>query len=116
MDGCKVTCTEDEFSKAKKSIETYFEKNRWKNVLSDKFILLYILLCVCGILTLGIMAVHFSKIALTIGILLVIVGAFLLWRRIVDLGGLLKEKKRLAVQKIEHCLEELREWRNVLHQ
>ena len=31
-------------------------------------------------------------------------------------GGLLKEKKRLAVQKIEHCLEELREWRNVLHQ
>ena len=116
VDGCKVTCTEDEFSKAKKSIETYFEKNRWNNMLSDKFILLYILLCACGILTLGIMAVHFSKIALTIGILLVIVGAFLLWRRIVDLGGLLKEKKRLAVQKIEHCLEELREWRNVLHQ
>ncbi len=116
VDGCKVTCNEDEFSKAKKNIETYFDKNRWKNVLSDKFVLLYILLCACGILTLGIMTVHFSKIALTIGILLVIVGAFLLWRRIVDLGGLLQEKKRLAVQKIEHCLEELREWRNLLHQ
>ncbi len=116
VDGCKVTCNEDEFSEAKKNIETYFDKNRWKNVLSDKFVLLYILLCACGILTLGIMTVHFSKIALTIGILLVIVGAFLLWRRIVDLGGLLQEKKRLAVQKIEHCLEELREWRNLLHQ
>ena len=116
VDGCEVSCSEDEFSKAKKSIETYFDKNRWKNVFSDKFVLLYILLCACGILTLGIMTVHFSKIALTIGILLVIVGAFLLWRRIADLGGLLQEKKRLAVQKIEHCLEELREWRNLLHQ
>ena len=116
VDGCEVSCSEDEFSKAKKSIETYFDKNRWKNVFSDKFVLLYILLCACGILTLGIMTVHFSKIALTIGILLVIVGAFLLWRRIADRGGLLQEKKRLAVQKIEHCLEELREWRNLLHQ
>ena len=116
VDGCEVSCSEDEFSKAKKSIESYLDKNRWKNVFSDKFVLLYILLCAGGILTLGIMTVHFSKIALTIGILLVIIGAFLLWRRIVDLGGLLQEKKRLAVQKIEHCLEELREWRNLLHQ
>ena len=61
VDGCEVSCSEDEFSKAKKSIESYLDKNRWKNVFSDKFVLLYILLCAGGILTLGIMTVHFSK-------------------------------------------------------
>lgn len=115
IDGCEVTCTEEEFEQSKKTVETYYEKNRWKHILSDKFTLLYILLCVCGLLTLGIMAFSFSKVALTIGILLVIAGAFLLWRRIVEMGNVLQEKKRLAVQKLKNSLRELEEWRAAFH-
>ena len=83
--------------------------------MADKFTLLYILMCVCGILALVIMAFSFSPIALTIGILLVIIGAFLLWRRIVELGREIQEKKRLAVQKLQHCLQELEDWRTLFH-
>lgn len=115
IDGCEVTCSEHDFEQNKKTVEDYYDKNKWKHILSDKYTLLYILLCACGLLTLGIMAVHFSKVALTVGILLVIVGAFLLWRRIVELGQSLKEKKRLSVQKLKHCLQELEEWRTMFH-
>ncbi|MEE1031196.1 MAG: hypothetical protein U0L12_03545 [Ruminococcus sp.] len=115
IDGCQVTCSEHEFDKTKPIVENFFEKNRWKHILADKFTLLYILMCVCGLITLGILLVSFSPIALTIGILLVLVGAFLLWRRIVELGAEIQEKKRLAVQKLQHCLQELGQWRELFH-
>lgn len=115
IDDCTVTCNEHEFNRAKPVIENYFDKNKSKNVLSDKFVLLYILLCACGILALVIMAFKFSPVALTIGILLVVVGAFLLWRRIVEVGRTLEEQKRLAVQKLQHCLQELEDWRTLYH-
>ena len=108
-----MTCSEHEFDKTKPIVENFFEKNRWKHILADKFTLLYILMCVCGLITLGILLVSFSPIALTIGILLVLVGAFLLWRRIVELGAEIQEKKRLAVQKLQHCLQELGQWREL---
>lgn len=72
-------------------------------------------MCACGLITLGILLLSFSSIALTIGILLVIVGAFLLWRRMVELGAEIQEKKRLAVQKLQHCLQELGQWRELFH-
>ena len=100
---------------SKPVIENYFEKNKWKHMLSDKFTLLYLLMCACGLITLGILLLSFSSIALTIGILLVIVGAFLLWRRMVELGAEIQEKKRLAVQKLQHCLQELGQWRELFH-
>jgi len=53
----------------------------------------------------------FSPIILTIGILLGVTGAFLLWRRIVDLGKILKEKKRKAKLLLKQALAELGEWR-----
>lgn len=115
IDGCQVNCSEYEFEKTKPVIENYFEKNKWKHMLSDKFTLLYLLMCACGLITLGILLLSFSSIALTIGILLVIVGAFLLWRRMVELGAEIQEKKRLAVQKLQHCLQELGQWRELFH-
>lgn len=115
IDGCTVTCNEYEFDRTRPIIENFFEKNKWKHIMADKFTLLYILMCVCGILALVIMAFSFSPIALTIGILLVIIGAFLLWRRIVELGREIQEKKRLAVQKLQHCLQELEDWRTLFH-
>ncbi|XCP84523.1 hypothetical protein ABXS75_15915 [Roseburia hominis] len=113
---CQIVCTEHDFEKGKKQVEEYYERNKWKHILSDKFTLLYLLLIACGIITLVIMAFQFSKVALTIGILLVIVGTFLIWRRIVELGDAIKEKKRLGVQKLRHCLTELSQWRELFHQ
>ncbi len=115
IDGCTVTCNEHEFERTKPIVQNFFDKNKGKKIMSDKFTLLYILLCVCGLLTLTIMAFYFTPVALTIGILLVVVGAFLLWRRIVELGKEIEEQKRLAVQKLQHCLQELEDWRTLFH-
>ena len=57
----------------------------------------------------------FSPFALTVGILLVLAGTFLLWRRIVDRQAVLKEQKRLSLLKLQHCLEELGTWREQYH-
>lgn len=121
IDGCMLSCREDEFEAPKQTLENYYAKNKFKNIFSDKFTLIYLLITVCGLLALGIMGVqlaggHFSKVALVIGILLVLVGVFLLWRHIVDLQGLLKEKERLSIQKLRHCLTELGEWRTAYYQ
>lgn len=115
-EGCQITCAEADFEQGKKQIEDYYDKNKWKHMLSDKYMLIFILMTICGFLTLGIMALHFSKVALTIGILLVIVGVFLIWRRISELGEVLKEKERLGVQRLKHCLTELGEWRSLFHE
>ena len=58
---------------------------------------------------------HFSPVALTIGILLVLVGVFLLWRQIVSVTEKLKEQQRLGVQRLQHALSELGEWRVAFH-
>ena len=40
-------------------------------------------------------------------------GGFLLWRRIVDVGKMLDERKRLAHVKLQQALEELARWRSL---
>ena len=63
----------------------------------------------------GLWPIVISAFMLTLGILLVLVGAFLLWRRIVDRMNVLKEKKRLSIVKLGHCLDELGQWREQFH-
>lgn len=116
IDGCRITANENDFERGKQEIEEFYRKNKLKNILSDKQTLLYILITVGGLLMLGIMGIqlaggHFSKVALVIGILLVLVGSFLLWRQLVDVTEILKERERLGIQKFKHCLTELGEWR-----
>lgn len=120
VDGCEVTCTENDFSKGKESIEQYYEKNKWKNVFADKFIKIYGLIALVGLVMLVIMGIqlgkgHFSPVALTAGILLVLLGVFLLWRQTVVMLEQLKEKQRLGIQRLQHALEELGEWRSLYH-
>lgn len=120
VDGCEMTATENDFAKCKDIVEQYYEKNKWKTVFKDKFSLIYSLITIVGLLALVIMAVqlangHFSPVVLTLGILLVLVGAFLLWRQIVAVLEQVKEKQRLSVQRIQHALTELGEWRKCYH-
>jgi hypothetical protein len=112
IDGCKLTCDEDEFESAKPTLEKHYDKNKWKEVIKDKFILIYGALCAVALITLIVMPFKFSKIALTIAILLGLAGSFLLWRRIVDLGKILREKQRQGVLKLKQALDDLRQWRS----
>lgn len=113
VDGCDVVCGENDLQTARETVSNYYQSTRFSSTIKDKFSLIYILMCVVGVATLGIMlAVGFNPVALTIGVLLVLAGVFLLWRRIVELLAIHREKERLSLQKLAHCLEELREWRN----
>ena len=74
--------------------------------------MIYGALCAVALIILIIMSFAFSKVALTLGMLIGLAGSFLLWRRIVDLGKILREKKRLGVLKLKQALDELRQWRS----
>lgn len=118
VDGCEITCTEDDFEQGKESIENYYQKNRWKDVLADKYIKIYGLITIAGILLLVIMGIQlakgsFSPIALTAGILLVLLGVFMLWRQTAAMLEQLKERQRLSIQRFQHALEELGQWRTL---
>lgn len=111
IDDCTLKCGENDFEVSKTALEKFYDKNKMKDTLKDKFVLIYIAICFASLLTLGIMIFAFSKVALVIGILLGLVGSFLLWRRIVDVGKIIKEKKRQGVNKLKQALNELKQWR-----
>jgi len=111
IDDCKLVCNEDDFESAKSTLENFYEKNRWKEIIKDKFFIIYSVVCIVALSILIIMAFAFSKVALTLGILIGLAGSFLLWRRIVDLKKIMNEKKRLGILKLKKALDELRQWR-----
>jgi hypothetical protein len=111
IDGCTLVCDADDFEAAKPTLEKHCDQNKPKKMLRDKFVLIYGALCVAALIILVIMPFAFSKVALTIGVLIALAGSFLLWRRIADLEKILQEEKRLHVLKLRHALNELRQWR-----
>ena len=106
---------ENEEEEQAAKLETYFSKNRMKDLFADKQVKIYSVICLAAILVLVIMAFSFSPVALTIGVLGGVLGGFLLWRRLVDVGIILDEKKRLAHVKLRQALEELGQWRKLFH-
>jgi len=108
---CELECSEDDYSKGAAALDRHHDKNKLKKIFEDKQVLVYTGICAVALLMLLILFGFFSPIILTIGILLGVTGAFLLWRRIVDLGKILKEKKRKAKLLLKQALAELGEWR-----
>lgn len=115
IDGCSLSCREDEEELQLRKMDTFFSRNRLKDLFADKYIQIYSLACLVALLILVVMAFSFSVVALTIAVLAGVLGGFLLWRRIVDVGRMLDEKKRLAFIKLQQALEELRQWRKLFH-
>lgn len=115
IDGCSLQCREDEEDLQLRKMDEYFTKHRLKNLFADKYIQIYSGICLVALLILVVMAFSFSVVALTIAVLAGVLGGFLLWRRIVDVGRILDEKKRLAFVKLQQALEELRQWRKLFH-
>jgi hypothetical protein len=112
IDQCELICNENDYDNMKQILERHYDKNRWKDVIKDKFFLVYTVMCAVAVVILAIMPFKFNKIALTFAILIGLAGSFLLWRRIVDLGKILREKMRQGVVCFKHVLDELRQWRN----
>lgn len=115
IDGCSLQGREDEEDLQLRKMDEYFTKHRLKNLFADKYIQIYSGICLVALLILVVMAFSFSVVALTIAVLAGVLGGFLLWRRIVDVGRILDEKKRLAFVKLQQALEELRQWRKLFH-
>ena len=111
IDECELSVREDEAELQAAQLDAYFNKNKLKHYLADKQIKIYGVLCIAALLILIIMAFSFSPAALTIAVLLGVVGGFLLWRRIVDVGKILAEKRRLAHVKLGQAIGELAQWR-----
>ena len=78
IDDCKLVCNEDDFESAKSTLENFYEKNRWKEIIKDKFFIIYSVVCIVALSILIIMAFAFSKFALTLGILIGLAGSFFL--------------------------------------
>lgn len=116
IDGCSLTCKEDEAEEQAGKLDAYYNKNRLKNLFSDQYVKIYSVICLAAVLILIVMAFSFSPIALTIAVLAGVLGGFLLWRRIVDVGRILEEKKRLSMVKLQQALEELGQWRKLFHE
>ena len=68
-------------------------------------------MAIASLVILGITVWKFNKISLVIGILLGVVGGFLLWRRISDMQTILRAKREHGCQILTRALEELKAWR-----
>ena len=111
IDDCTLVCNENDFVEAKEKLDEHYDKNKLKNILADKFVFAYILMCLVSLLLVVLLFAYYSPVILTIAILVGIAGSFLLWRRIVDMGKILKEKKRKGELLLKQVLDELSKWR-----
>ena len=111
IDDCKIECSENDYVEAAKVLDKYYDKNKLKDTFKDKHVLIYTGMCALALILLLVLFAYFSPVILTFGILIGLTGSFLLWRRIVDMGKILKEKKRKGKLLLKQALEELAQWR-----
>ena len=111
IDDCKLECSENDYVEAEKVLDKYYDKNKLKDTFKDKHVLIYTGMCALALILLLVLFAYFSPVILTFGILTGLAGSFLLWRRIVDMGKILKEKKRKGKLLLKQALEELAQWR-----
>lgn len=112
IDDCTLICGENTLEIAEKTLEEHYDKNKLRNIFKDKYVLIYSVMSLLSLIALLLMTAHFSPVILTIAVLVGLAGGFLLWRRIVDLGKILKEKKRKGNLLLKQAVGELSAWRN----
>ena len=111
IDDCTLVCSEKDLIEAEEQLDTHYDKNKLRNTFKDKFVLIYSGACAVSVVLLLALLMIFSPVILTIAILVGLAGSFLLWRRIVDMGKILKEKKRKGKLLLKQALDELTQWR-----
>ncbi|MBR4493412.1 MAG: hypothetical protein IKO15_04365 [Clostridiales bacterium] len=116
IDGWERDCNEDSAAQYAQEIQEFYRKNRVRNMLADKYIDIFLIMCAISavlIVTTFVMTAkgHFSPIPLVIGILTGAAGGFLLWRRIVNLDQLLEIKMNKTIGIMKLAVDELGKWR-----
>jgi hypothetical protein len=111
--GWSFSCSEDEGDLAVQKFEDYYGKNKWKDFVKDKFVLTWgaAVAVSLAILVFLLVSGSFVSSAVVVAVLLGICGAFLLWRRVVDLNAALADVKRVNMERIRKVLIELGDWR-----
>lgn len=115
IDDWSGSCGENDFEAVRPKLEAFYDKNRLKNAFKDKYVQIFALMCVAALLILVVMVFSFSPTALVVAVLTGVAGGFLLWRRLVDVGRQLEERKRKGVLRLRQALEELAQWRAAYH-
>jgi len=113
IDDYTLVCGEDDLIEAEKKLDAHYDKNKLRNTFKDKYVLFYSGMCLASVALILLLFAYFSPVILTIAILIGLAGSFLLWRRIVDMGKILKEKKRKGKLLLKQALDELSQWRKV---
>lgn len=116
VDGYELRCGENDFEKHKDELAQHYSKDKLKHSFQDTYVKIFSLVVLASLVVLVITAFQFSPAALTIGVLGAIVGGFVLWRRMVEVGKILEERKRLGLRKLQQALEELAVWRTLYHE
>ncbi|MBW3083673.1 hypothetical protein [Bifidobacterium phasiani] len=112
VDGWSMNCNENEATIAKEGFEEYYRTHSIWRYLQDRFVLVWIGMILAGILGLVIAAVSVRHPAvIVISVLLVLVGAFCLWRQIDNLREVMERRKRKSLEIIERTLDEMGAWR-----
>lgn len=116
IDNCSLVCTKNNYDDCTKKLNDYFMKNKFAYALKDKLFIVFLIICAASLLLLGSSALFVSTVAfpmlLSLGIVIGIMGGFLVWRRYVDISKELAEKLRRALIKLKEVFEELNVWRN----
>lgn len=112
IDDCKLECNEHDLAEAEQMLDKYYDKNKIKYIFNDRHILIYTGMCALALLLILSLIPLFSPFIMTIGILVGLAGSFLLWRRIIDMDKILREKKRKGKILLKQALEELLQWRS----
>ncbi|MBE6856250.1 MAG: hypothetical protein E7500_02310 [Ruminococcus sp.] len=114
----ELNCDENSYDSSSEKITAHFNKNKMKYILSDKYMKIYLFMCVGAILLITIAAMAASTSAfpvlLTLGLTLGIVSGFLVWRCWVDKVKELNEKCRLSLIKFRNTLDEMASWRKLV--
>ncbi len=113
IDGWQGECDENSFDSAQVELQKHYNKNRVWDTIKDKYVLIFIGMVIASLMTLGITIIKFNKISLVIGILLGVVGGFLLWRRISDMQVIIRARREKGYELLKKALEEIRSWRTL---
>ena len=116
IEGWSRDCEENDLPEATEDLKQYFEKNRLSNLFRDKYFLIFLLMTLGGLVALGISIFHFNVYVLVAAVLCAALGGFLLWRRIVDLEKILKQRCAAGCETLRQTLEEMHQWRQLYHQ
>lgn len=119
IDGYSMKCDEGSYDRNVRELSGYYDKNKRKNLFSDKQIQIASLVCVAAVLTMVISIVtmvsshSFRPIGLVVGILAGIAGGIFLYLRTKDMDKILAEKKRLGLKRLQGVLDEYAEWKKL---